>query len=104
MSDWEVVTRADQLSEGKRLSVIVDDTPALLFQAGGAYYCIEDICPHDGQPLADGPLDGTLITCPRHGAKFDITTGAVRQMPATAPVQVFDVELRDGSLVARPRR
>ncbi|MEZ5939784.1 MAG: non-heme iron oxygenase ferredoxin subunit [Planctomycetaceae bacterium] len=101
MSDWEQVAQAADVQVNGRLSVIVDDTPALLLRAGDDFYCIEDVCTHDGQPLTDGAVSGNAIACARHGAEFDIRTGAVLKMPATAPVNVFDVEVRDGNVYAR---
>ncbi len=104
MSDWEQIAAMDEVAAGGRLSVIVDDTPALLLRAGDDFYCLEDICTHDGQPLTDGPVVGYSIECSRHGAKFDIRTGAVLQMPATSPIQVFEVAVRDGHIFARPQQ
>jgi metal-sulfur cluster biosynthetic enzyme/nitrite reductase/ring-hydroxylating ferredoxin subunit len=99
---WEEVARIDELPEGGRLSVYVDDTPAIMFRMEGHYYCIEDQCTHDGQPLSDGPIDGYAIVCPRHGAKFDIRNGAPLCMPATEGVRVFEVRVQDNMLQARP--
>lgn len=85
---------------GRKSIVIDDDIPALLLRVGSTYYCVEDVCTHDGQPLTSGPFDGRNITCPRHGAMFDVTTGAPTRMPATEPVRVFPVEVRgDGVYV-----
>jgi 3-phenylpropionate/trans-cinnamate dioxygenase ferredoxin subunit len=74
-----------------------------LIRIGDDYYAIEDVCTHDGQPLTDGPLQGTAITCPRHGAQFDICSGKALCMPATEPVTTFDVEVRDGAIYAKPK-
>src|SRR3954468_20189488 len=46
-----------------------------LFNVGGEISAIDGICPHQGGPLADGPLDGTLVTCPWHGWQFCVRTG-----------------------------
>ena len=81
---------------------IIDETPALLLRIGDDFYAIEDVCTHDGQPLTDGPLHGCEITCPRHGARFDIRTGKPLCMPATEPVRTFEVEVRDSKVFARP--
>ena len=43
----------------------------------GRFHAIDDVCTHDGGPLADGELSGHTIACPRHGAKFDVRTGAI---------------------------
>jgi 3-phenylpropionate/trans-cinnamate dioxygenase ferredoxin component len=88
------VATAEELPPGGRKSIIVDDVPALLVRVGDDYYCIEDVCTHDGQPLTGGPVEGCAITCPRHGAKFDLKTGKALSMPATEPVRTFPVEVR----------
>ena len=96
MAEQEQVARVEDIADGGRLSIIIDDIPALLLRVGDDFYCIEDVCTHDGQPLTDGPLVGCEITCPRHGARFDIKTGKAMCMPATEPVATFRVEIRDG--------
>ena len=53
------------------------------FSVGGEFFCIDDVCTHDGGPLSEGQLDDHTIACPRHGAKFDIRTGKALTMPAT---------------------
>jgi 3-phenylpropionate/trans-cinnamate dioxygenase ferredoxin subunit len=64
----------------------VDDDPVAVFHVGGQYYALADLCTHDGGELSDGILDGHVIECDRHGARFDIRTGAVLAMPATGAV------------------
>ncbi len=100
MTNWEAVATMDELPDGGRKSVIVDDTPALLIRLGERLYCVEDVCTHDGQPLTDGPIADGQITCPRHGARFDIATGSPTCMPATEPVRTFTVEIRGDQVFA----
>jgi len=57
----------------------------------GQFYAFADVCTHDGGPVAEGELDGCVIECPRHGARFDITTGAVLSMPAVVDLPVYDL-------------
>ena len=94
MSTWTRVAANEEVAVGGRLSVEVDEVPALLLRDERGYYCIEDVCTHDGQPLTNGEFENGCITCPRHGAKFDVVTGAAKCMPATEPVRTFPVELR----------
>ncbi|MFV0443453.1 MAG: non-heme iron oxygenase ferredoxin subunit [Planctomycetaceae bacterium] len=96
----EKIAERDEVPDGGRKSVVVDEFPALLLHAAGAYYCIEDVCTHDGQPLTNGLLQGKSIECPRHGARFDIQTGQALCMPATQPVRVFQVEVRSDGIYA----
>lgn len=99
MSQFERVASVDEIQPGGRKAIVLDDdTPALLLRAGEEFYCIEDVCTHDGQPLTDGPFEGCEITCPRHGARFDVRTGEPTCMPATEPVRTFEVQVRDGEV------
>lgn len=88
------VASVQEVPDGGRKSIVVDDLPALLLRVGDDFYCIEDVCTHDGQPLTNGPVEGCAITCPRHGARFDLKTGKALCMPATEPVRTFPVEVR----------
>jgi metal-sulfur cluster biosynthetic enzyme/nitrite reductase/ring-hydroxylating ferredoxin subunit len=92
MSAFERVAAIDELSPGERLTVFVDDVPVLLVQEEpGNYSAVEDMCSHDGQPLGDGPVSNGEVTCTRHGARFDLKTGAPKCMPATEGVAVYEV-------------
>lgn len=102
MSDWEHIAGGEELAPGGRKSVVVDDLPALLLRIGDQYFCIEDTCTHDGQAMTDGPVQDHEITCPRHGARFDIRTGKALCMPATEPVQTFELDIREDGIFARP--
>lgn len=88
----------DELQSGDRKTVLIDELPALLVRVGDEYYAIEDVCTHDGQPLSDGPISDTEITCSRHGARFDLKCGKALSMPATVPVKTFPVEIRDDGI------
>ena len=103
MAEFEQVAVAGELQSGDRKSVIIDETPALLIRVQDEFFVIEDVCSHDGQPLTDGPINGCEITCPRHGARFDVRTGQVLCMPATEPIKTFEVEVKEGVIFARPR-
>lgn len=101
MAEFVKVAERDEIPPGGRKSVVVDETPALVLRCGDEYYCIEDVCTHDGQPLTEGPVQDHEITCPRHGARFDIRTGAALCMPATQPVATWPVEVRDDGVYVR---
>ncbi len=81
--------------------VEVDDRMIALFHVGGKFYAIDDVCTHDGGPLAEGRLEGFAIVCPRHGAKFDIRDGRVLSMPATMPTVAHDVKVEGNEVFVR---
>ena len=64
-----------------------------LCNVNGRFYAIDDVCTHDGGPLDQGELDGEQVECPRHGAKFDVTTGRATVLPAVRPVKTYRVEI-----------
>ncbi len=103
MSGFERIAGLDELASDGRLSVVIDDDPALLVRIGDDIYAIEDVCTHDGQPLTNGPIEDGQIVCPRHGARFDLKTGQPTCMPATQPIATYVVEIRDDQIYARPR-
>jgi metal-sulfur cluster biosynthetic enzyme/nitrite reductase/ring-hydroxylating ferredoxin subunit len=105
MADFEQVASVDEIKSGERLSVFYDDDiPILLVQnEDGTYQAVEDVCSHDGQPLTDGPIENGEIVCPRHGARFDLKTGAPTCMPATSGIATFEVKVEDGEILLRPR-
>src|SRR6185295_8851187 len=80
------VARVGDILEGGIKVVRVEDQDVAVFLLAGEYYAMDDVCTHDGGPLAEGFLEGDVIECPRHGACFSIKTGAALRLPATAPV------------------
>jgi 3-phenylpropionate/trans-cinnamate dioxygenase ferredoxin subunit len=89
----KVANRSELPAGGKKL-VAVDGRAVAVFNVEGAFYAIDDVCTHDGGPLAEGELFGCEIECPRHGARFDVRTGQPLRMPAIEPVAVHLVEVR----------
>lgn len=64
-----------------------------LCNVNGRFYAIDDVCTHDGGSLDQGELQDNLVECPRHGAKFDVTTGRAVVLPAVRPVRTYPVEV-----------
>ena len=76
---------------------VVEVNPGLriaIFHAESGYYVINDRCPHAGGPLAEGPFDGRVVTCPLHRFKVDVTTGVCPTNPIIR-VRTFEIE-REG--------
>jgi nitrite reductase/ring-hydroxylating ferredoxin subunit len=70
--------------------------PIALFHFSGRLCAIADVCPHAGATLSEGELDGTVLTCPRHGSQFDVRDGSRRRGPADAGVPTFSAVEEDG--------
>lgn len=65
----------------------------------GRLFAFDDTCTHMGCSLANGQLDGTVVTCACHGSQFDVTSGAVLRGPAQRPVRSVPVSVEDGQIV-----
>ena len=101
MPDYQFAADAPEIPENGMKLVEVDEQLVLILKVDGQYYCIDDVCTHDGGTLCNGQLDGHAIACPRHGATFDIRNGAALKMPATQPTGVHEIKLDDGQLLVR---
>lgn len=87
------VARVSEITPGTTKRVLVGKTEVLLCNVEGEIYAIEDVCTHDGGELDQGELDGCRIMCPRHGAMFDVKTGAALTLPAIVPVPIYEVRV-----------
>lgn len=92
------VARTDEIPSGEARVFEVQGTRVAVCNVDGTFYAIADLCTHDDGPLGKGQLDGYAIECPRHGARFDVRTGAVLQMPAVFPVKAYPTQVTDGEI------
>ena len=98
MATWVSAGREDDLAPGQVRVVQSGRTRQAVCNVEGDLYCIDDVCTHDGGPLDQGELDGNEIECPRHGARFDVTSGRATCMPAIVPVKTHAVRVVDGEI------
>lgn len=103
VTDFVRVARLSELADPGRLLVEVDERVVVLFRVGREVYALDDVCTHDGGPLGEGPWSGYEVTCPRHGARFDIRDGRVLCMPATRPTASHEVRLEGDDILVRIR-
>ena len=96
--EYLAVGPSSDLGEGDRLKIQVDGCPYLVFRVGGKLYAISGTCSHEDEPLDEGELDGYEITCPRHGARFDLRSGEVKSLPAVIGIQTFPIREQDGQI------
>jgi metal-sulfur cluster biosynthetic enzyme/nitrite reductase/ring-hydroxylating ferredoxin subunit len=101
MSEFVPVANTSEIADPGRLLLEVEDRIVVLLKVGGEYFCLDDVCTHDGGPLSDGRLDDHTIACPRHGAKFDIRTGKALTMPATVDTAAHEVKVEGDRILVR---
>ena len=104
MSEWVTVAREGELAPGEFRVVDVNDTQIAVFNLGGQFYAIADVCTHDAGQLTGGTVEGDEIVCPRHGARFSIRTGAALTAPAYEPTDTFPVRVEAGQIQVRDDR
>jgi 3-phenylpropionate/trans-cinnamate dioxygenase ferredoxin subunit len=92
------IAPSSELPDGERLFVEIGGKPIVIFKIANQYFSIADVCSHDDGPVGEGKLDGYSITCPRHGAQFDVRTGKVIQMPAVVDIPAYPVRVIDGMI------
>lgn len=94
------VASVEEVPPGHSKLVEVDDLRVALFNLRGEIYAIEDVCTHDGGPLVEGTiLNDCEVQCPRHGARFDIRSGAALSFPAFRPTQSLAVRVEGDSIL-----
>ena len=99
MAQFFKVAKVSEIPHGGKKLVEVDFLPVALFNINGDFYAIEDVCTHDGGPLAEGELEGEEVECPRHGARFSVRTGHAICMPAVEPVDCYEVRVEGDDIL-----
>lgn len=93
MGTFHKVADMKNLAPGRGMVVEVAGNKIALFNVDGTCYAIADSCTHRGGPLSEGSLDGSTVTCPLHGAQFDVCTGENLTPPAPAGVTSYNVRV-----------
>ena len=113
MAKFIEAINANDLKDGEMKDVVLDSREILLARVGGSYYAADNRCPHLGGHLSQGKLEGTVVTCPRHGSQFDLADGrVVRWLKGSEPVSavgnllkpskplpVYNVKVEDNSIL-----
>ena len=92
------VTETKNLAPGNAAAFDVEGQTIAVFNVNGTFYAIDDTCPHSGGPLSQGELEETKVTCPWHGAQFDLKNGEVLSPPAFEGVRSYKVVVEGGDL------
>ncbi len=104
ISEFVKVAALTDIPAGASKLVEVNQVRVALFNLDGEIHAIEDVCTHDGGPLVEGTIvNECQVQCPRHGARFDIRTGAALSFPAFEATNTYAVQVKDGEVwIERP--
>ena len=100
MAGFVKVARTDEIAPGQGKMVEVSGKKIALFNVEGSFHAIDDTCTHRGGSLSEGILEGEQVTCPWHGAVFDVRTGEVLSPPAPKGVSRYDVRVEGDDVEA----
>ena len=97
MSEYVPVLSVAELLPGQAAEVTVGGKAVALFNVGGTFHAITNLCPHRGGPLGQGFVEGSQVSCPWHNWTFDVTTG---ENVASADLKVarYEVRVEDGQV------
>lgn len=98
---WHPVAPAASIAPGDYAQIELDAQLIAVFNIHGTFYAIDDVCTHDGGELAGGAVEGDVVICPRHGARFCLRTGAALTPPAYEPVRTYETRVNDGIVEIR---
>ena len=93
MADYVKVATTSEVEPGQSRLVEVKGKPIALFNVDGKFFAVDNTCTHRGGPLAEGAISGHEVTCPWHGARFDVRTGEVAGPPAQKGVARYGVRV-----------
>jgi nitrite reductase (NADH) small subunit len=95
---WIQVAPAETIPPRQGRELRIGDLSIAVFNVGDRYLALENRCPHSGDPLADGTVVDTTVTCGLHHWRICLETGLVIKpcIEGTPQVRTFPVEVRDG--------
>ena len=98
MVEFVRVARTKEIPSGEGRMFEVNGRQVAVFNVGGRFHAIAHRCAHQQGPLAEGDLDGCVVTCPWHGWTYDVTTGESPD-DADAKVERYDIKVEKGELL-----
>jgi 3-phenylpropionate/trans-cinnamate dioxygenase ferredoxin subunit len=97
--NFVAVAKVEEIPVGQARTFVVGERRVAVCNVEGVFYAVDDVCTHDNGPLGSGYLEDHAIECPRHGAKFDVRSGAVLQMPAVTGIRTYPAKTEHGKVL-----
>jgi 3-phenylpropionate/trans-cinnamate dioxygenase ferredoxin subunit len=115
MADFQELLRTDDLKNGQMKAYTIGQREVLIGRVNDRFYAADNRCPHLGARLAEGKLDGTVLTCPRHASQFDLKDGHVvrwtdwtgvklgmaKMFKSPRPLAVYDVKVEADKVLVK---
>ena len=91
--DFKKTLKVSEVPPGQMKTVEFENDTVCIVNIEGKFYAINNVCTHEGGPLAEGTLSEFEVECPWHGARFDVRTGEVKSPPAESPVSTYEIKI-----------
>ncbi len=98
MPNWIRVATVEECPPGTAIERIADGRVVALYNVDGMLYALDGICPHQGGPLGEGELTGSVVTCPWHGWQFDVCTGQ-NELTSSSQQPQIPIRVEDGAIL-----
>lgn len=95
---WTQVALLSELAEGEMKRVELGDDDIAIYHTASGFFATSDVCTHASESLSCGRLEGNIVACPKHGGKFDVTTGQATAFPCVYPLATYELEVRGEAL------
>jgi nitrite reductase/ring-hydroxylating ferredoxin subunit len=94
MAKWRQAVAVDEFN--RTYKFVHRRKTIAIFKLDDGIYALDNVCSHEYSELVEGMILGTDVLCPKHGSRFEIKTGAVKDLPATQPVRTYETKVEDG--------
>ncbi len=101
--EWVSVLTEDELPQGKPVLAEAENVLVMLYRKDGRIYALANRCSHQGGPLNEGDVEGTVVECPWHASRFELSDGSIVRGPATTPQPAYDARISGGRVEVRRR-
>jgi 3-phenylpropionate/trans-cinnamate dioxygenase ferredoxin subunit len=101
VAEFVRVASVDDIPEGAFRAYEINFTRLVIAHTDEGFFAFADECSHDSEPFGRGELTDHEIVCPRHGARFDIRTGAIKAPPAVAPIDTYEIKLEGNDILVK---
>lgn len=93
MAEFVKAAKTDEIAPGQSKMLEVNGKKIAIFNVAGSFHAVDDTCSHRGGSLSQGMIEGEKVTCPWHGAVFDVRSGEVLGPPAPKGVARYNVRV-----------
>jgi len=100
MAEFREICKESEIPPGTGKAFTIGRDEIGIFNLNGRFYAIDNLCPHEGGPLAEGQVEGEIVTCPLHGWRLKITTGESLELPGVC-ISVFEVKVENGKVFVK---